>query len=262
MAIGLEFFENDKRHMNQQKHHSSASTLFSALIIAAVAGTTVQAADPPSTAWETSAAAGVILTRGNSDTMTATANILGQKKWDQHELRLGADATYGEVVDETSAETIHGFGQYNYLFTERMYGYGRIDALHDGIADVDYRITIGPGVGYYFIKEERTLLSGETGPGLVIEKQGGEESTYITLRFAERFEHKFNDRVRVWQSLEWLPQVDDWSNWILNAEVGLESQLSEKLSLRVFAQDTYDNEPAPGRKENDLKLVTALAYKF
>jgi putative salt-induced outer membrane protein YdiY len=213
-------------------------------------------------AWQTSAAAGLTLTRGNSDTLTATANILTQKKWDQHELTFGADATYGEDDGSKNSESLHGFGQYNRLFTERLYGYARVDALHDAVADVEYRLTISPGLGYYFIKNDQTRLSGEAGPAVIFEKQGNEETTYIALRVAERFEHQLNDRVRLWQSLEWLPQVDDFDNWILNAEVGVETQLTERLSLRVFAQDTYDNQPAAGRQENDLKMVTAVAYKF
>lgn len=212
--------------------------------------------------WETTAAAGLSLTRGNSDTLTATANILTQKKWAQNELRFGADGTYGEDQGSKTAESVHGFGQYNRLFTERFYGYARVDALHDAIADVEYRITLSPGAGYYFIKNDHTSLSGEVGPGVIFEKQGGDESTYMALRVAERFEHKLNDRVRVWQSLEWLPQVDDFNNWILNGELGLETKMTEKASLRVFVLDNYDNQPAPGRKHNDLKLVTAIAYKF
>jgi hypothetical protein len=30
----------------------------------------------------------------------------------------------------------------------------------------------------------------------------------------------------------------------------------------VVAQDTFDNEPAPGREKNDLKLMTGVEYKF
>lgn len=243
----------------------------SALAITLAAGTGVSvlhaqdaapALEGKKPAWETTAAFGLTLTRGNSETLTGTANILAQKKWDKNELSLGADGTYGEADGTKNAESIHGFGQYNRLFTDRAYGYARVDALHDAVADVDYRLTFSPGAGYYFVKKERTSLSGELGPGVVLEKQGGQEDSYLTLRVAERFEHKFNDRTRVWQSVEWLPQVDDFNNSIINAEIGVETQLSTKFSLRVFAQDTYDTRPAAGRKNNDLKLVTALAYKF
>jgi putative salt-induced outer membrane protein YdiY len=213
-------------------------------------------------AWETSAALGLTLTRGNSDNLLLTGNILSLKKWDQNEINLGADGTYGEADSQKNAESLHGFGQYNRLFTERAFWYIRLDALHDAIADVDYRFTLSPGVGYYFVKQQDTTLRGEVGPGFVYEKQGGDTTGYVTLRLAERFDHKLNDRVKVWQSIEFLPQVDNWDNWILNGEIGVETGLTPKLSLRTYFQDTYDNQPAPGRKQNDLKLVTALAYKF
>jgi putative salt-induced outer membrane protein YdiY len=212
--------------------------------------------------WDTSAALGLTLTRGNSDTILFTGNIITGKKRDQHEWSFGADATYGENDDVKNAESLHGFGQYNRLFSERAYGYMRLDGLHDAIADVEYRFTLAPGVGYYFIKEENTRLSGEVGPAFVYEKQGSDERGYFTLRLAERFDHKLSDRAKIWQSLEFLPQVDDFENFIVNAELGVETGLTEKLSLRTYLQDTYDNEPAPGRDENDFKLVTALAYKF
>jgi putative salt-induced outer membrane protein YdiY len=137
-----------------------------------------------------------------------------------------------------------------------------VDGLHDDIADIQYRVTVSPGAGYYFIKDPTTQLSAELGPGVIFEKQGSSETTYITVRVGERFEHKFGDKTRLWQSAEWLPQVDNIDNYILNAEIGLDTKLTAKLSLRVFAQDTYDNEPAPGRKKNDLKFVTAIAYTF
>ncbi len=124
------------------------------------------------------------------------------------------------------------------------------------------RVRRHPGVGYYFIKDDKTRLSGEVGPGFIFERQGGVNDSYLTLRLAERFEHKFTAKTRLWQSLEFLPQVNDFKNYIINAEIGLETDLTDKMSLRTFLQDTYDNVPAPGRKKNDLQLVTASAYKF
>jgi putative salt-induced outer membrane protein len=219
-------------------------------------------APPPKTAFVSSIAAGLTLTKGNSDTVVGTLNYLSEKKWDENELRFGADASYGETDDVKNNESLHGFGQFNRLVTPRFYGYARLDGLHDAIADVEYRFTFGPGAGYYLIKNDTTLLSVEGGPSIVTEKQGPDERTYFTVRIAERLEHKFNDRFRVWQSIEFLPQVDRFGNFIVNGEVGVETDLTKTFSLRVFALDTYDNEPAPGRKKNDVKLVTAVAYKF
>ena len=220
-------------------------------------------ADAPPPKWSGSASAGLTLTSGNSDTLLFTAKALASRKFDvRNELDLGADATYGEQEDIKNNESIHGFAQYNRLFTDKWFGYLRLDALHDDIADVDYRITFGPGVGYYFIKNERTLLRAETGPAVVFEKQGGEDNTYLTLRLAERFEHKLTDTAKIWQALEILPEVGEWDNYIVNAEAGIDVAINSKWSLKAYVQDTYDNEPAEGRLKNDVKLVTALGYTF
>jgi putative salt-induced outer membrane protein YdiY len=103
-------------------------------------------------AWETTAALGLTLTRGNSDTLLFTGNVLGTKKSVVDEWALGADATYGENSNIKNTESLHGFAQYNRLINQRWYGYGRVDGLHDAIADIEYRGTFSVGIGYYFIK--------------------------------------------------------------------------------------------------------------
>ena len=214
-----------------------------------------------------------MLTKGNSDTLTVNANVQAARKWDKNELNLGADLTYGETtvydkslgkdVTTRSANTYGGYAQYNRLFTERIFGFARAQGLYDGLADLDYRFTLSAGAGYYFIKNEKTSLRAEVGPGVVFEKYSGtEEDTYMTIRFAERWDQKFNDRVKLWQAVEFLPQVDDWGRYVVNAELGVEIAITKHFSERTYFQDIYNSQPSAGRKQNDLKLVVALAYKF
>ena len=61
---------------------------------------------------------------------------------------------------------------------------------------------------------------------------------------------------------ECMPQIDDWGNYQLIAELGIETSVSKSLNLRAYLQDTYRSEPAPGADENDLKLVAGIQYKF
>jgi putative salt-induced outer membrane protein YdiY len=225
---------------------------------------------PPKVPWKGSAAVGVTLTRGNSDTLLATASAVAGKKWAHDELSFGADGTYGETKDQTTGEntvnanSIHGFAQYNRLFTERFFGYARTEALHDEVADVRYRVSLSPGAGYYFIKETNIDLCAEVGPGYVWERLGTNDSSFATLRLGEKFHYTLNDHVRLWQTAECSPQVDKFENYVINAEIGIEADLTKKkdLTLRAFLQDAYSSEPAAGRKKNDAKLVTAIAYKF
>ena len=152
----------------------------------------------------------------------------------------------------------------NRLFTERLYGYGRVDGLYDAVADINYRFTFSPGAGYYFIKKKTMDLSGEIGPSYIVEKLGHSRENFATLRVAEKFHYQLSDQARVWETAEWLPQVDKFKNYIINAEVGIEADLSQskKTSLRCYIDDTYNSIPAAARKKNDVKLVAAVAYKF
>jgi putative salt-induced outer membrane protein YdiY len=212
--------------------------------------------------WQSSAGLGLTLTRGNSDTLLFTADAQTAKKFTTDELSFGASISYGEQSDVKNNEAMKAYGQWNHLFTERFYGYVRAEGLHDAIADVEYRVTLSPGVGYYFIKEPNMTLSVEGGPAVIFEKQGSVEKTYMTARVAEKGEYKFNDKARIWEMVEFLPQVDNLDNYIVNAELGVESSLTKRSALRAVLQDTYDNQPAPGRKKNDLKLVTSVVVKF
>ena len=237
-------------------------------VLALSCGACAHAADLASTNWQSSAAAGVTITRGNSSTLLATLGAVTGKKWDDNEISLGIDGAYGTSkisgVSQTTAAQIHGFAQYNRLFTEKFYGYLRVEGLNDSVADINYRATVSPGVGYYFVKTKKTDFSVEFGPGVIFEDLGGDPQTFATLRLAEKYHHELTDRARIWETAEIMPQVDKFSNYIVNAEAGIEADLTadKKLSLRAVLQDTYNSIPAAGRYKNDARIITAIAYKF
>ena len=64
------------------------------------------------------------------------------------------------------------------------------------------------------------------------------------------------------QTLEYLPKIDDFDRYLLNAEVALDVAINDRLSLRFVAQDSYNSEPAAGADENDLSLLAGLGIKL
>lgn len=220
------------------------------------------AAVPPKPKWETSAGVGFSLTSGNADTTLFTANIQTLRKSGNHEIRAGADAGYGEVESVQNVGFVRGFTQYNYLLSERLFGFGRVEGLHDSIADITYRVPISAGIGYYFIKNDKVTLTAEAGPGYVFEKIGDDTRDFATIRFGERFTWKISERARLWQSFEYQPRIDQWSEYFVQGELGIAADITKQLDLRVVLQDWYVSNPAPGRESNDLKLVAGVNYKF
>jgi len=86
--------------------------------------------------------------------------------------------------------------------------------------------------------------------------------TYAGFRLGERFEHTFAGGAKVWETLEWIPQIDEFSNWILNAEIGVSAPIVKSLDVRLVAQDTYNNHPAMDHLKNDLKVLAGIGYRF
>ncbi|MGA1237310.1 MAG: DUF481 domain-containing protein [Limisphaerales bacterium] len=220
--------------------------------------------------WQSSAGLAVAAATGNTENVLFTASVDTQHLGEKNEWRLGASAGYGEsrAANDPNAEMekntdyIRGYGQYDRLLSDRWYALVRVDAMQDSIADIDYRIPVSAGVGYYFIKDSKFKLSADAGPGYVFEKVGGERGEYATLRLGEQFEWKISEGARLWQRVDYVPELIDFENYVVNFELGAEAKLMGNLSLRALAVDTYRSQPAPGREENDLKIMAGLNYKF
>jgi putative salt-induced outer membrane protein YdiY len=213
--------------------------------------------------WANTLTAGATITRGNSDSLLATAKLECNKKTPNDEYNLEADGTYGSANGIANSELYHGTAQWNHLFSPKWYGYLRGEGLHDGIAEVKYRFTITSGVGYYLLKETNSSFKLETGPGIVIERLGEVDTTYATMRLAERFEHKFNhNSARFWENVEFLPQVDVPGDYLINSEIGVSSSIYKDLDLQVYLDDNFNSQPAVGLRRNDAKLVSGVTYKF
>jgi putative salt-induced outer membrane protein len=224
----------------------------------------------PTNRWESVAAVGVTLTRGNSETFLATASINTARKWLKEEALLGLAGGYGETTDVQTDNTtktqqyLRGFGQGNHLFTPRFYAGLRLDGLYDDIAGINYRFTVSPLVGYYIVKKPDVFLALESGPSFIAEQLEDEAPRqYWAARVGDRFEYKFpGNRARIWQTASLVPEFDNLNNWVLTFQAGIASSITKSLELRLVADDQYDNEPAPHRKNNDFKLTAQLGYKF
>jgi putative salt-induced outer membrane protein YdiY len=148
------------------------------------------------------------------------------------------------------------------MLNDRLYASLDAVAIYDDISEIDYRVTVGPGIGVYLVKNERVSLSFEAGPSYVWEEVGDVEDDYLALRAAQRLDVKFNAGAKMWESVEYLPDTADFNSHLINAELGVETTVTEGIVLRVVVQNKYDSEPAAGREQNDLSLASSLGVKF
>jgi putative salt-induced outer membrane protein YdiY len=249
-----------------------AASIAVTVVLASFAG----ANDLDTEGWDASVTVGYTLNSGNTENSLLNVSVVGEHKAGDNITRLGVEGSYGETEieeapavegqdptarDETTTQNAKAFANYKRTFG-RAFGYLDASVLHDDIADVDYRAVIGPGAGYFVVSTDIVKLSFETGPSYIMEKVGGVSDDYLAIRFAERVEWKISDTAKTWQQVEYLPRADDFDDYLLTAEVGLEAAVNSSLSLSLVAKDKYDNTPAPGLDENDVTVIAGLIYKL
>jgi len=213
--------------------------------------------------WEISGGLGASLSQGNQDTMVGNISADAKRTWTDWELLLGASGEYGETENQKSAEKAKGAIQGNWVFSKRFYGFLLNDMERDALADVEYRFKAAPGMGCKAILTDTCRWNLELGPGYMREKLGdGTEDDIMNLRMFQRYELRIKEGLKVWESVEYLPSVKNFSDSLLHGEMGIETSLSQHFSLRFVLKDTYDSVPAEGRERNDLSLIGAILWKW
>ncbi len=213
-------------------------------------------------------AVGATYTDGNSDTRQGNVTWLTEgDKEGLGSIRFGAEGNYGESrgSDGEMGQTIgnaKASANVKKTLSTMTFTYLDTTVLHDDIADIEYRFTVGPGLGFYLVKSEATQVSLEAGPSYVWEKVGGQKDDYAALRVAERVEHKLSETAKVWESAEYLAKMDDFSKYLINSEAGIEAAMNAKLSLRLVLQNAYNSEPADGKEKSDTTVIVGVSVKL
>ena len=233
--------------------------------------------------WETSIHAGADIASGNSETAAYAGGIESKNTNDVSQLLWNIKGAYGEAeingVKDTTTEKAEAGATYRKVVSDPFYVYLNGSLLYDSIANINYRGIIGPGFGTFLINDGPAQLGVELGAAYIFDDLESVVNSFdtegnrvrsstdisdenVALRVAQFYTRKLNANAHVWQSLEWLPLFEDFGNYLLNAEIGIESVVSGDLSLRLVATERYDAEPAAGTDESDFTLTAGLSYQL
>jgi putative salt-induced outer membrane protein YdiY len=213
--------------------------------------------------WDLSAAFGLNATQGNASSSVYSLNAIAQKTIMSNLFRLEVLGGKGEQEKVTTQEFLKTDLAYKYVFDDRFYIGTSGQALWDKIADVDYRYTLNiPSFGYFLVKDEKTSLSVEAGPSVILEKLSGEENNFVAAHIADRLEWTISKTSKVFQAVEGYLNTDDTGQFLINGEVGIEAAISTNLALVFSVRNRFNSQPAEGREKNDMFYTSALKVRF
>jgi putative salt-induced outer membrane protein YdiY len=240
-------------------------SLLLALGFAATAGATPTSVAKP---FETTLSFNGLLTSGN-----ASKGEIGSKLETQgatthfEQIRAGGSYSYGQsevdAVKTTTAKRWDLFGNVRRPWElDETYTFlnGKIES--DAVADLHYRVTEGGGVGLYLKKAEKVEWSVESGLSWVWEETADGSANYPAIRLGERYERKWEGGPKVTQNLEILPHALRINDFLLNADVQLETVITQSLNLRTAMEYHYQSRTPDETKSYDLRLVVGVSCKF
>jgi putative salt-induced outer membrane protein YdiY len=212
--------------------------------------------------WRSEVEAGATGYRGNTDSELFLLKLKTERKKEHESLRFSARGTFGNKDGERDRENGEVEAALRRKIEGRWYYTAEARYFTDKIADVDYQVVTVLSPGYEFIKTDDTHLSLELGPAYIAEEKGGVKKDFTAMRIAILMDKLIDERILVWERFEYLPAIEDASVYLIIAEVGVESILSNWFSLRTVVQQRYDSNPAEDKEKQDIFLSASLVTAF
>jgi len=227
--------------------------------------------------WKGSGELGFAASRGNakSENLNAKLNFsMENDTWKDNfyltALRAKGNSTSIENVNgvptavtryDYTANRYEAGASAGYKFDERSYLVGALRYENDDFSPFEYQAVLSLGYGYTAIKNERTELSFEVGPGYKRFEPvlTGEAESDFVGRGLVGFKHRFNENT----SFENTFLVEAGSdNTFYQNDAGLIVNMNKTLALKLGYQVRHNTDVAPGTKKTDQLMTTNLVYNF
>lgn len=229
----------------------------------------IRSAYEPISKWHGNVQAGAAVTTGNSQTEAVHASLELTRRMQRDRITATGQYNYGRQhesgKDETtvSADNWMGSGKYDHFLGDKLYEYVNGAAEHDAVANLDYRLTPGVGLGYQWIETSRTNINTEAGFSYVYEDYSkGDTNQFLAGRLAYHVDHMLNDRVKLLHDFEILPSLENMGECLIHADAGIRVNLKGNWFAQFTVDLKYNSQPADDAQSTDVGYLTTLGWEF
>ncbi len=232
----------------------------------AVALDNIAALNPPPkepVTWKGNVTLGGNLQDGNTDSMNLSAGALAVRRSEND--RILINVLYNKTEDNgvRTAENTYGQLKYDYFLSPKWYLYLNIDMLTDGFKDINFRTSVGPGVGYQVWEEENRALGLEAGVSYTSEDRDlGEDTDWISARLGVNFLYRLFDRIVFTDQFVIYPNLDDTGEYTLRNDAALVTDIGASWALRLANIWERNSNPGIDLKKDDFTWIVGLQYSF
>jgi putative salt-induced outer membrane protein YdiY len=214
------------------------------------------AAEAKAPKWSASLEAGANLTEGNTETLEARGRAELRRTTDVDLLKFYLSGDYGEQNDVRSIAEVKGGAYYEHVLGEqkRWFAYGSTDAEYDEFENLDLRLLISVGGGYYWIREEDHELKTRAGIGYKHESfKNGVVEDDAMLDVGLDYRLDITPWLQLLHATTYYPTLSSLDDYRLVSDTGFLIPLgnSEVWKLKLGALYEYNAIPQPGFERLD-----------
>ncbi|MCU0682824.1 MAG: DUF481 domain-containing protein [Polyangiaceae bacterium] len=245
-------------------------------------------------ATELSVAAGTLTTTGNARLLALTASSKFRLRRAENQFSAAVAANYArsaaspDTAVQTTVENIQALGRYD-RFLGNVTLFGQVQGRRDRFQGIDLRLNVDPGVGYYVVNEQNTLLWAEVGYDLLHDVRREEArvqldadgaplagaplldktQTVHSARLFVGYELALDTGFKLSAGLEYLqglattnkqPGQSATEIYRVNGVTAATAKVFGNLSLSLAFTGRYDNGALPGKEKFDTITSANLVY--
>jgi len=207
----------------------------------------------------------------NSDTSSLSFKTLvdSVKKGDDSKLAAFFRYSYAEQKqsgfskDITTNNWILG-GVYDKFINSRMDWFADASFEKDSIIDLDLRQIYTAGSALKLVETEKVKFKVKGGIGLRDDNFAGtfSDKSDVGLSFGTDWFQQLGEKFTLNHTSKFIPSPDDFSDYLLKSDLGLDYAMSDRLSTSFRFLFDYDRSPAAGFRKDRIEWVLGVGYKF
>lgn len=213
--------------------------------------------------WSATIEGGIVSTEGNSDTLNGRARAELRRKSADDLLKYYLSVDYVEIDDRRNKNEYIGGTRYEHNINERWYWFARGELEHDEFEGLDLRTTAAAGVGYAWIKKEKTDLKSSVGGGYRHQAyDNGRSTDDAILDLGLEVRHDIAPYLRFTHTTVYSPSLEDLSEYRVTLDTALAIPLGPKSDvwkLKLGFKKDYNSDPQPGFDRLDSTVYANIA---
>jgi putative salt-induced outer membrane protein len=245
-----------------------------ALISAAVLAVCLCAAPAAHADWAGKGEAGLLISRGNAVATSANAKLALAREDGDWKNSAFLGFLYGKNASFTTAQRIEAKYQLDRKISDRMFWFGALRGEQDKFSGFAYQASLSTGIGYKFIDDADTKLTGTFGvgyrrlrPEILDKTPAGEilgrtklDATGDAVAIAGLdFSHVLTKSTTILNKF----YVETGSkNTLVQNDIALQVAMSDALALSIGYGVRYNTDPPLGAKKSDQITTINLVYNI